>query len=294
MRWLFVAFALTACSARATASHQPPVLTAHGWEARSVQEPNVWHQGHRWHMIFSGGWDRMAVGHATAPTIDGPWTQDPDPILGLGHGRWAGTAREPSVLVDRGRIYVYFSPTTEPGSPHACDLMVATGPDVHHLHVLPRPALRPFGDARAIVNVSVVRDGVYRMMFESRIADAGTWAIGYAEGRTPVSFTPVRFPVVGLSHGGAFGGPDLHRTPHGWNLLYHAAPYSTLPTDIYRATSTDLVHWTPGPHMVTHPSGSDQAADPYLAGHRLFYSVMDNPQQHGGVYAAHTSMIAGP
>lgn len=274
----------------------PVVSPVSQWEGRNVAEPNVWRQGGRWHMLFSGGWEAMAIGHATAPTVDGPWTQDPDPVLGLGRGGWANSAREPSLLVDHGTLYVYFSPTTEPGSRHACDLMLATGTDVRHLRVLKHPALRPFGAAQAIVNVSVVRDRrQYRMLFESRIARSATWAMGYAVGASPASFKPVAFPLPSLRRGGAYGGPDLHRAAHEWMVLYHAAPVEgALPTDIYRATSTDLIHWSHVARLVEHPAGADQAADPFLAGGRLFYAVMNNLRRQGAIQAVQTSMTAGP
>lgn len=70
--------------------------------------------------------------------------------------------------------------------------------------------------------------------------------------------------------GGAYGGPGIYPTQVGglYQLWYHAVNASgDLPTDIYRATSPDLINWTPiTPNPVLTHLGSgfefDQVADP--------------------------------
>ncbi len=97
--------------------------------------------------------------------------------------------------------------------------------------------------------------------------DALTWTLA---SETPLSSLQ-RHP------GGMYGGPSLAnvdgkpaaRGPDGaYHLWFHAASAEgNLPTDVYHATSADLLHWTVAPeHPVVQHSGSgfeyDQTADP--------------------------------
>lgn len=275
-----VIVAATGCANSHPAPRPPSaVLSAsQPWQHGAQGEPSVWHDRDGWHMIYSAGWDQAAIGYATAPRPSGPWT-DHGKILGLGAGGYAHQAARNSILIDHCRLFVYF--TAPLGGP----LMVATGPNAMNLHVVGKVLT-----GRPVVNTSVVRDGKhYRLLFEQNIDSAAHWAVGYADATSPLGpFTVRTFPLRSLRVGdGAVGGPDLHKTPDGFDVLYHAARHGTLPTDIYRATSTDLIHWTRPSLVVAHPGGFfDQAADPSEADRWLFYSVADNT--HGKGYTTVT------
>jgi hypothetical protein len=71
----------------------------------------------RWGLWFDGhspkddtGEGPVVIGFATAPGPDGPWTVHPDPVLGAGDpgSRNAHGSAQPSVIVDDGRLVMYF------------------------------------------------------------------------------------------------------------------------------------------------------------------------------------------
>ena len=283
---LLIGVMASSCSAP-RATHVLGLLTAtQRWETGVVQEPNVWRSDGHWNMIYTGGWDSPALGYATANSAEGPWTKH-GVVLGHSHGGWSGVAAHASTLIDRGHLYVYFASPVD-----GADLHVAVGPDAEHLRTLRAPALQRTGDELGIVNTSVIRTGSrYRMLFESNVAGPEHWRTGYAEGTSPTDFNARVFPLPSLQHGaGAFGGPWIGRTGDGFTVLYHAGRNGTLPTDIYRATSPDLIRWTRGPMVVEHPPGSDQAADPFVVDGWLFYDVMDNTKPSGAIL----SMVMRP
>lgn len=264
---------LAGCAAHAETPPDPPILSAsQPWEQHAVFEPNVWTDAAGWHMVYTGGWNTSALGYATARSADGPWVKH-GPIIGLGHGGWSGSAARSSVLRDRGLLYVYFT------EPEGSALHVAVGPDIAHLR-LAGPVLTGY----RVVNTSVVRDGGrFRLLFEANVGGFTHWLTGLADAASPLGpFTVRVFPLrsLQLSPDGTAGGPDLHRAAGRWVLLYHAVRHGTLPSDVYEATSTDLVHWS-GRRMVVgrpHIAGVDQTADPVRVGGRVFFSVVDNPK----------------
>jgi hypothetical protein len=290
----------------ALATHEPvflPPIGARGtsprvvlrasqsWEDNAVQEPNVWFADEQWHMLYTGGWRHPAIGYATAASPAGPWTKyAQNPVLGHGRGGWSADARQPSLFRDaHGRIFLYFTPTTEQPAPFAGQLLVATGRDATALGLAPDPVLTWGPPRMGIVNVAVVPTrGGFRMMFESRVVptteDGPVWMMGVASGRSPMHFSVDEFPVTALQQGaGMFGGPWLTGGPGRYELLYHAAQKGDLGTDIYRATSPDLRFWALDPEpIVTRraPNEVDQVADPFVVVDRgrrlLFTDGLDN------------------
>ncbi|WP_407320679.1 glycoside hydrolase family 43 protein [Isoptericola halotolerans] len=54
------------------------------WEGELVEAPTIVRRGGTYHAFYSAnfyGDDTYAVGHATAPALDGPWTKDSEPLL---------------------------------------------------------------------------------------------------------------------------------------------------------------------------------------------------------------------
>lgn len=95
------------------------------------------------------------------------------------------------------------------------------------------------------------------------------WQIGLATGTSPLTFQMAsNQPLKGLSGGGMFGGPYVEKIGGTYHLWFHRAPSGNLPTDIWHAISTDLLHWTTDPAPVLKHEGKgwicDQVADPYL------------------------------
>jgi len=238
-----------------------PVLAAtETWEGAVLQEVNVYWDGARWVMIYSGGQSPEGLGWATSPTIDGPWTKQGKL---LANGSWITSGRS-SILFEGGTLYVYYS-----GSPN---LNCASGPDPAHLGA-PVTVFTISGTVTSVMNTSVLHDGAtYQLMFESTVSGSGPYMIGYATATSPLGpFTINTFPLPTLRIVGTYGGPHLFKTGATYSLWYHACGDGSttwnLPTDIYRATSTDLINWTPNVISKvrrTHRLEVDQVADPFV------------------------------
>jgi hypothetical protein len=133
-------------------------------------------------------------------------------------------------------------------------------------------------------------------MFESEVSGAGVFTTGYATAASPLGpFTTNTFPLPTLQiDSGMFGGPHLFKTGATYSLWYHAAigASQNLPTDIYRATSPDLINWTTDliPKVRRfHRFETDQAADPFVVTDPasgivyLFWEGYDNTSGHATI-----------
>lgn len=275
------------------------------WEQTAIQEPNVWYDPDAglFAMVYSGGWDTQSLGYATARHPLGPWTRHPDPILGNGvggedGGPWVG---RPNVFVDDdGQVYVYYSAQlTGTGG----DLFVATG----DLPTLTKQgtALSATATATAMQNTSVVRLGdTYHMIFESLASSGAQWQMGYATASDPLGpFTIQQFPLPTLQRGtGMYGGPFLTCEDGTWVLIYHAATSGSLPTEIYRATSTDLLSWTQDAGTlvtrVVDPPEHDQVADPHVlwspVGAFMFWDAVNNTTEAASLMGSQLAGVGEP
>jgi len=243
-------------------------------------------------MLYTGGWDSSALGWATAENPEGPWVKH-GVVLGKGAGGWTGPVAHHSVFVDGGKKYVFF-PDEIYG--FGSVLRVAVGRDMQHLHVLPTPVLTPPKGGLGLANSSVIRNGsVFRMMFESRVRDGSMWNMGIAVAKTPWGpYSVQAFPLPTLQRGilTTYGGPDLRTSGHGFELWYHAASGDdkVLPTDLYKATSDDLVSWKASSTPVFRRTKNfDQYADPVVTNGDLFFDGMNNAVPSGRILLTNPS-----
>ena len=229
------------------------------WEQSCVCEPEVLTDADgRFRMYYRGGWDRQSVGVAFSD--DGrSWTKHAgNPIWGGGGSGVNGTndGGQPWVAVVGG-VYWLFTTTNCCGT--GCSRVnIATSPDgltfANHTD-----ARVPLPDGATYYGNRVAwtePDGSWRMLQEVGPSiwqiylyasdDGAAWRL-LNDGRPLASLQP--------HAGGMYGGPsfahvDSALAPRGadgaYYLWFHAgASAGNLPTDVYCATSTDLVEWAP-------------------------------------------------
>lgn len=144
----------------------------------------------------------------------------------------------------------------------------------------------------------VILNGTWHLLYEC-YNQSNIWQMGYATSPNGITWTRQNGgnPITTLQVGtGMFGGPNLNRMSDGtWELFYHASTSGILPTDIYRAVSSDLIHWVrrPGTPILTRGDlfyEVDQVADACLlelGGQRfLFYGGADNTTGTGRINRA--------
>lgn len=252
------------------------------FEGCCVQEPDVHFENGLYRMWYTAGWDHPVI--AYAESADGVrWTKF-GPVLDYGTG-----AAHFSVFIHEGVVYLYFSSIEMPGA----KLYVATSRDGLHFSE-PQLILTPGDWDVALANTAVwVEGNDWYMIYESRTANEGPWRMALAIGSDAYTWHKVA-RLEGTDFGGSAGGPWISKSGNVYTLTYHASPSSeqaTLPTDIFRATSSDLIHWRrvdDKPILTrTQPQEVDQVADPSIANGRLYYSAQDNVAPHGTIMMAH-------
>jgi len=237
------------------------------WEQNCVEEPNVYWDGTRWVMLYSGGWANERLGWATASTLDGPWVKQ---------GVFASGGLRPSsgrscILFDQGQMYVYY------------DGQVCHGPDIASMGAASTALAVDNVTIDRVTNASVIKDGAtYRMIFDGKAPGGTYWKSGYATATSPDGpFTIQQFPLdLGVVMD---GGPCLNRVGPVFQLWWHGG-VGNLPNDIYHSWSSDCLTWhnESGPRIVrTFPQEYDQVADPFYvrdpaSGGYLFWSAMNN------------------
>lgn len=260
----------------------PVLVPTEAWEQGALQEPSVYTDGTQWYMIYSGGWSTEGLGWATAPTIDGPWTKQGKL---LSNGVWIGSGRS-AILYEGSVLYVYYNNGT--------DLSVCSGASPASLGAS-TTAFTASGTVAQIQNTSVINDGgTYKMMFEGKDGSGSLWVMGYATATAAIGpYTTNTFPLPTLQmNGGSASGPWLTKNGSTYSLWYHASILNgaNLPNDIFHATSTDLINWTPEliPKVRrTHRFEVDQAADPFVVTDPgsnvsyLFWDAVDNTSSAG-------------
>ncbi|WP_233276020.1 family 43 glycosylhydrolase [Isoptericola variabilis] len=77
-----------------------------------VEAPTILRRGDVYHALYSAnfyGDDTYAVGHATAPALEGPWTKDPEPVLSTEttDGLYRGPGGQDVVTTPEGDVIVF-------------------------------------------------------------------------------------------------------------------------------------------------------------------------------------------
>lgn len=265
-------------------THNPVMRADATWEGIAEGHPCVcepdpmWipEEG-RWRMYYRGGWGVGGIG--VAFSVDGlTWTKyAKNPIFGsqVSSG-FAASAMQPWVVRVNTSSWLLFASSARDSK---SQMVIATSPDglawLLQNSSVPVPLSKTIFGNRAVWQEG---SGQWVMLQEVgpspweiylyRSADSFTWKL-YNQGNplTDLQRTP----------GGMYGGPSLAnvdgelrpRDDDGiYHLWYHASSgQGNLPTDIYHASSEDLLRWnvTPAGPVLQH-SGKDfefdQVADP--------------------------------
>ncbi len=259
-----------------------------------VCEPTILFAYGRYHMWYFGGGKQAAIGYAES--ADGvTWHKRQGPVVGLGTGGFQPMAMRNFVVRQHGVYYLFFASDNSDRALH-----VATSHDGIHFKTFPRPILRPSAWNSGMANTDVwVENGRWFMLYEAWTTHLGIWRMALAEGNNPYAWRKVTGPLASLQVGvGMYGGPAVLKIDRVYHLWYHAALKTSLPTDIYHATSTDLIHWrrvADGPVVPRSLLWEvDQTADPdvIVRGHRLwmYYAGMDNVSGVGQIGLATTAL----
>ena len=238
-----------------------PVLQAASmFDETCVCEPCVLHDD-RFRMWFRAGWETTRICYSESQ--DGITWSTPVTVLGQGASNETGNAQQPSVAKFADVYWMYYTAGTNWG------YRVAVSPDgIHWTNLagsMPLPSGKTFFGNRYVW-----------------FSGAGTWFCLQEAGPTPwemylytsgdgAGWALASGPLTSLRivPGGAVGGPwmPIPQKVNGlYRLWYHAAPVAgSLPTDIYRATSPDLINWTRTGMELQHAGNweFDQVADPH-------------------------------
>lgn len=254
-----------------------PVLSASAtWEGTCVCENVVIYENGTYKMWYRGGWSKTGIGFATSS--DGlAWVKHTgNPVYGGGGSGIHTSPGEPWVSQFGGLYWLY---TTDNSGPF---MNVSTSPD--GLAWTPQAASCPLPPGGTLWGNRVVwqeagggsswkmlqeamAGGLWQIFLFSS-ADGLAWAVD--NGGAPLSTLQVH-PT------GMYGGPRFARLgaaltprfPDGlYHLWYHAGTDGGgLPTDIYHATSADLLAWriSPATPVLAHAGSGwewDQVAGP--------------------------------
>lgn len=262
-----------------------PILSAGAidWEITNNSEPSIIYEDGLWKMWYTGGGSHCSMGYATSS--DGlAWTKYADnPILGHGRGD-VDNACHSSVFKYQETYYAYFS---SDGGTVNTEIYRAVSPDGIHWKADEVPSI-PVGEQdRWNANSFVwVEDGIWHLLYDTRRDASEPWQMWAAISADGITWTKSNGPLIDLQiNGGTYGAPFVRKEGAIYHLWYCASvgKNSTLPTDIYEATSTDLQHWTRKTDPVLIRNGgyeSDQVCDPFIitvnGETRLYYSMGDN------------------
>jgi hypothetical protein len=224
-----------------------------GWENGTVQEPQVWYAGGKWHMIYTGAFSpSSALGYAYASSPYGPWTKNATPLIGQGNGGVAGKAYHSGVYVEGSTAYITFTGGTTIELATVVAAAPSTVTNLGTLFTLP-------SGPTAFGNSQIHKFGsTYYLIYDTNVSN---WQAGYATATAVTGTYTNQFtsPWGSLwsTEIGALDGPD----GQGGNLhvfledttyvaFYHGGHYQSgsLPTDGYRATKPTTLagnDWTP-------------------------------------------------
>lgn len=247
-----------------------PLLSASlSWEETSVQEPMVLLESGVWKMWFTGGWTHPGMGYATSP--DGiTWTRYAgNPVYGQGGSGYAFTADCPHVMKVGSTYYLFSSGGTTTSVPFTT-FKVATSSDGIAWTTQASSISLPSGKT-LWGNRVVWKEGAstWKMLQEAgptpweiylfTSSDGLTWTVGN-------SGNPLA--TLQVFAAGAYGGPTfatqdnifIPKRNGLYELWYHATPNAgNQPSNIYRATSSDLITWTQSGAALTRTGSGDEA-----------------------------------
>lgn len=252
-----------------TRSASNPLLSASlSWEETEMAEPMVILENGVWKMWFTGGWTHPGTGYATS--TDGiTWTRyASNPVYGQGGSGYAFTSNCAQVTKVGSTYYLFVSGGTTTSAPFTT-FKVATSTDGIAWTTQASSISLPSGKTRWGNRVVWLEGATWKMLQE---AGPSVWEIYYytsSDGLTwSIQNSGNPLTTLQVAAGGMYGGPTfaqqggltIPKRAGLYELWYHAAPASGLnPTNIYRATSSDLITWTQTGAALTHTGSGDEA-----------------------------------
>lgn len=226
------------------------------FEGTVCQEPSVEYFGGKYHMFYTGGAAAVSqLGYATADYPSGPWTKQ-GAVFGMGLGGESSSCPHGFLYCEGDDMYYYYVNNTNEQIrvAHA----VKSAPTVWTYVGAVLSDTQGLSDSWG--NPCVYKDGdKYVMLIENSLGFA-SWQMGLAEGASPTgTFNRTHIQSINLRNPNLFTGQTgntrgtvsgawLAKEGDEFILYYHQSPLSdgvsaALPTDGYRASSTDLMQW---------------------------------------------------
>mmetsp|Transcript_19992 Transcript_19992/g.37300 ORF Transcript_19992/g.37300 Transcript_19992/m.37300 type:complete len:330 (-) Transcript_19992:206-1195(-) len=276
-----------------------PVLTAiRDYEENCVCEPLVMSDDgiHKYRMYYRSGWGTTAVGVAFSDDGENWLRYENNPITPVGDSLGG---MQPWVThdVDAGYWYLF---TTHPDWTSGVSIRRSKD-GLSDWEVVKNNLSSPDGVHTYFGNRVMWKetDGMWYLLQEVGDMEGGVWEIFLYTSPDLGNWTAERSgkPYIELqrSEGSMYGGPSFEtvngevvaRNDSGhYNLYYHAGSDGNLPTDIYHASSSDILkgEWTVenlGQAILTHSGDQenfdfDQVADPSRIDDFIFYDGDNN------------------
>jgi len=281
-----------------TRSASNPILSASlAWEETAMQEPMVILEDGVWKMWYTGGWANAATGYATSANGI-TWTKyASNPVYGQGGSGYSAGSSHPQVT-KVGSTYWLFATNNAPAT-----VKVATSTDGIAWTTQTSSVSLPSGKTLWGNRVVWLEGATWKMLQE---AGSSPWEIYYytsADGLTwTIQNSGNPLSTLQVFAAGMYGGPTMAQQGgitipkrNGlYELWYHAAPNAgNTPTNIYRATSSDLITWTQSGAALTRTGVGDEAdqiADPsvVVVGNvaYLYYDAVINATSVGKIMLA--------
>ncbi|WDF79651.1 hypothetical protein PQ469_06480 [Mucilaginibacter sp. KACC 22773] len=219
-----------------------------------------------------------AICMATAASVDGEWTVNPTPIIGLGAGGAPADRQAHSSYVFKANGFYYCTATNgygfgSPGEDRCLYLYKSvdgiTFTDMGKLiDKSAIPGSSGFGNSCV---EPILINGKYEMLLEGN--GGGVWNVHrFNSDNIESGWTHVNaLPGLQVVAGAMYGGTDLFYKNGLWYIFYHyGAAEGNLPTLLGFATSTDLVSITKketplfGIEAKPYGDATDQIADPFI------------------------------
>ena len=273
-----VMFPPTNPSAWTRAANNPVLSPTEPWEGNCVCENVAMRDEGKWKMWYRGGWGTQCVGLAFSD--DGlHWEKanNGKPVYGCGSSGSNSTVSggQPWVFRVNSTTLFLYSTVTEKDVKKV-NLMHSTD----GINWIPLSSSIPIPPNGFLWGNRVVwrEDGDnWKMLQEATTHKSGIWEIFLYTSNDGQHWSVQNNgnPLTSLSRGGMYGGPRVANiegkvTPFyngSYHIFFHASKNGDLPTDIYHATSLDLINWdvTPSTPVITHLGTGyeyDQVAGP--------------------------------
>jgi sucrose-6-phosphate hydrolase SacC (GH32 family) len=274
----------------------------------AAQEVSIFYESGTWKMWYRGGWHTAGeTGMGYATSTDGiAWTRYVgNPVLGAGGSGEDGNVVQPCVLKIDGTWWCYYNlyPSQAKYAATSADGLSWT---LAAVTITLPTGMTAWGNVYAWKEgatwygfFDAGATGTYWRAYLFTSSDGLTWTI--ANGGNALS-------SLQIASGSMYGNcamPTPNKVNGRYQMWYHAAPAGAtlngnLPTDIYHASSDDLVSWnviTPNP-ILTHLGGAtfekEQCADAKVIEvgglSYLYYSGVDDT---GGYASVGLAQFAG-